>query len=137
MVLANSLAPVFLTIYIKWRKLHLQTWGGWSFESLTEWWQFLRLGLPGMLLIAFEWWSFEISTLVSGSIDEIQLAISATILQLGTIYYMVSRAQNKLHQKYSSESIPVMPEIWIIFHVSWRLSNVRSFWCISVYLSIW
>ena len=90
MVLSTAMAPVILIIYIWYRKLHLQTWGGFSFESLTEWGQFLRLGVPGCLMLAFEWWSFEISTLIAGSIDETQLAISAIILQLVTLLYMVS-----------------------------------------------
>ena len=77
-------------VYIKWRKLHHQTWGGWSFDSLTEWWKFLRLGVPGYLMIAFEWWAFQISTIVVGSIDETQLAINAVLVQYDTLLFMVS-----------------------------------------------
>jgi MATE family multidrug resistance protein len=87
---SSSLAPIFLVVYIKWRKLYQQTWGGWSFESLTEWWQFLRLGVPGLLLVASEWWSFEISSVVVGTIDETQLAINAVLIQYGALLYMVS-----------------------------------------------
>lgn len=90
MVFSISLAPLFLVIYIKCRKLHLKTWGGWSFESLTEWWQFVRLGAPGFLMLAFEWWSFEASTIVLGTIDGTQLAINTVLLQYGTLIYMVS-----------------------------------------------
>ncbi len=89
MVLSTAMGPIILIIYIWCRKLHLQTWGGLSFESLTEWGQFLRLGIPGCLMVVFEWWSFEISTLVAGSIDETQLAISTIILQVGTMTFMV------------------------------------------------
>ena len=85
-----SVGPSFLLVYIKFHKHEHQTWGGWSFESLTEWWQFAKLGIPGFLILAFEWWSFEISTLVVGSIGEIQLAINTVLLQFGTILYMVS-----------------------------------------------
>ena len=99
MVLSYTLSPILLIIYIKWRKLHLKTWGGWSFESLTEWWQFMRLGIPGFLTLAFEWWSFEICVLVSGSISELQFTISASILLLLTMYFMVScySLSNSLH----------------------------------------
>jgi len=88
--ISTSLAPIFLVLYIKFRKLHRQTWGGWSFESLTEWWQFLRLGIPGFLMIAFEWWTFEIGALIVGSIGETQLAINAVLIQYTTLFYMVS-----------------------------------------------
>jgi Na+-driven multidrug efflux pump len=77
-------------VYIKWHKLHQQTWGGWSFGSLTEWWQFLHLGVPGFLMLAFEWWSFEIGAIVVGTIDETQLAIHAVLIQYGTLLFMVS-----------------------------------------------
>ena len=89
-MITQSLAPILLILYIRCRNLHQQTWGGWSFESLTEWWQFLKLGVPGFLMLAFEWWSFEISTLVSGSIDETQLAINSILIQIGTLMFMVS-----------------------------------------------
>ncbi len=84
------LNPIILLVYIKLRKLHTQTWGGWSFDSLTEWWQFLRLSLSGLLMVAFEWWSFEISALVTGSIDELQLATNSVLLQLTNLTYSVS-----------------------------------------------
>ena len=89
-VLSISLAPIFLVTYIKCRGLHRQTWGGWSFQSLTEWWQFLRLGIPGLLGVAFEWWSFEISAIVVGTIDKTQLAINAVLVQYGVTLYLVS-----------------------------------------------
>ena len=90
MVVFNSVGAVLLLMYIKYRKLHTQTWDGWSFESLTEWWQFLRLGLPGVLTTAFEWWSFEITTLVVGTISTTQLTISTIIITFNNIFYMVS-----------------------------------------------
>ncbi len=52
----------------------------------------MGLGVPGFLALAFEWWSFEISTLVAGSISTTQLTISSTILQLATIYFMALMA---------------------------------------------
>ncbi len=50
----------------------------------------MRLELPGVLSLAFGWWSFEISTLVAGSVDTTQLTISSTVLQIVAIYFMVS-----------------------------------------------
>ena len=93
MVLSMSVAPVFLIIYIKFHKQRHQTWGGWSFESLTGWWQFASLGIPGYLTSAFEWWSFEISTFVVGAISEVQLAISTVLLRFNLIAYLVSESK--------------------------------------------
>lgn len=90
MVLAMYISVIFLVLYIKWRGLHKLTWGGWSLESLRNWGLFMKLALPGFLMIAFEWWTFEISVLVSGSIDEIQLGVNTVLIQIGTICFMVS-----------------------------------------------
>ena len=90
MVLANCSAPLLLLAYVCLRRLHRQSWGGWSWESLRGWGQFAKLGVPGLLMIAFEWCSIEISAFVSGSIDEIQLGINSIIIGLLNVLYMVS-----------------------------------------------
>ncbi|XP_064394643.1 multidrug and toxin extrusion protein 1-like isoform X2 [Halichondria panicea] len=88
MVVAAYLATGFLVMYIKVRGLHKLTWGGWSFKSLDNWWLFLKLGLPGFLMVAFEWWTFEISVLVSGSLGETALGVNTILLQLLTLMFM-------------------------------------------------
>ena len=45
----NILSPLLLIVYIKWRGLHRVTWGGWSWEALHDWGQYLKLGIPGDL----------------------------------------------------------------------------------------
>ncbi len=92
MVLAAYLATLFLIVYVKVRGLHKLTWGGWSYKSLDNWWLFLKLGLPGFLMVAFEWWTFEISVLVSGSLGETDLGVSTILLQLLSLLFMVSHA---------------------------------------------
>ena len=59
-------------------------------EALRGWGEFLRLGLPGAAMICMEWLSFEIAVLILGSIDEIQLAINAVVVNLLIVVYMVS-----------------------------------------------
>ena len=88
-VIANVIPPLMLLAYIRVRGYYRLTWGGWSWESLREWGQFLKLGIPGLLMICCEWWSFEVSSLVTGSISKTQLAIHAIALNLLTILYMV------------------------------------------------
>lgn len=86
----DGLGPVLLIGYIKCRGLHKKTWGGWSWDSLRGWAQFLKLGVAGYLMIAFEWWAFEITTLVTGSIGQIQLAANTIVFQFLNVAYMVS-----------------------------------------------
>ena len=90
LVLAAYIATVFLVAYVKGRGLHKLTWGGWSLRSLDNWWLFLKLGLPGFLMLAFEWWTFEISVLVSGSLGKTELGVNAILLQLLSLLFMVS-----------------------------------------------
>ena len=59
-------------------------------ESLREWWQFLKLGLPGIAMICVEWTSFEIGAFVLGSIDEVQLGINAVMINILSLLAMVS-----------------------------------------------
>jgi MATE family multidrug resistance protein len=86
----DALSPILLIAYIKGRGLHKKTWGGWSWESLRGWSQFLKLGVAGYLMIAFEWWGFEISTLVTGSISQEQLAANTALFQFGNLAFTVS-----------------------------------------------
>ncbi|KAM4047044.1 multidrug and toxin extrusion protein 2-like isoform 3-T3 [Anomaloglossus baeobatrachus] len=79
-----------LFIYIIWKKLHLLTWGGWSRDSLQEWGSFIRLAIPGMLMMCIEWWSFEIGGFLAGLISVVELGAQAIMLELASAAYMVS-----------------------------------------------
>ena len=37
----------------------------------------------------FEWWTFEISTIVAGAVDELQLAVNTILMQFGLISFAV------------------------------------------------
>ena len=39
----------------------------------------------------FEWWTFEISTIVAGSVDELQLAVNTILMQFGLISFAVRK----------------------------------------------
>ena len=62
---------------------------GWSWESLREWTQFYKLGLPGMALICLDWISFEISALVLGTLGEVELAINSVLINIMNVLFMV------------------------------------------------
>uniref|UniRef100_A0A674KGH3 Multidrug and toxin extrusion protein n=1 Tax=Terrapene triunguis TaxID=2587831 RepID=A0A674KGH3_9SAUR len=63
---ANTIAQytqaIFLFLYIVAKKLHVETWGGWSSECLQEWDTFIALAVPSMLMICIEWWTYEIGS---------------------------------------------------------------------------
>ena len=90
LVVSECLSPILVILYIRVRNLHKLTWGGWSFENLNEWGQFLKLALPGMIMMCLEWWSAEATTFIAGVISEEELAANSVWFQTMVIFYMVS-----------------------------------------------
>ena len=90
LVISNVASPVILITYVWFRGMHKLTWKGWSWESLTEWGLFFKLGVPGLFMLCFEWWTYEISAIVAGTISELQLAVNTVLMQIGTILFAVS-----------------------------------------------
>ncbi|XP_060941418.1 multidrug and toxin extrusion protein 1 [Limanda limanda] len=90
--IANSLSQITLCLllygYIRWKKLHLQTWGGWTTDCLQEWGSYMKLAIPSVFMICFEWWIWEIGSFLSGVLGEVDLAAQHIILEIGTITYM-------------------------------------------------
>lgn len=50
-----------LVLYVCIFKPHTRAcWGGWDLkEAFREWKPYLALGLPGLLMLCMEWWSFD------------------------------------------------------------------------------
>ncbi|THH07522.1 hypothetical protein EW145_g3322 [Phellinidium pouzarii] len=62
---------------------HNKTWGGWRLrESLepTGVWAFLKLALPGILMVGTEWAAFEIVALAAGRLGALSLAAQSVIM---------------------------------------------------------
>ena len=118
---------MILIVYMCARGLHKQTWGGWSWESLSEWGQYVKFGVPGLLMVCCEWWSFEITAIVAGSIDETQLGINSIIMNLTSMIFTVSLC------------LPKVPSVVFIlsfsylysYHMDWELEQV------SVWVTRW
>ncbi|KAG7484774.1 hypothetical protein MATL_G00054270 [Megalops atlanticus] len=89
---ANSIAQIniclLLFAYIRWKDLHVKTWGGWSSASLQEWGSYMRLAIPSTLMLCFEWWIYEIGGFFAGMLGEVDLAAQHVLLELGAITYM-------------------------------------------------
>ena len=62
---------------------------GWSWKSLEEWPQYLKLGIPGMIMLFVEWISFEVSAFIVGTIDEVELAVNGILLNYCLLLYTV------------------------------------------------
>ncbi|XP_041626072.1 multidrug and toxin extrusion protein 2 isoform X4 [Vulpes lagopus] len=80
---------IFLFLYIVLKKLHLETWAGWSSQCLQDWGSFFSLAIPSMLMICIEWWAYEIGSFLMGLISVLDLSSQAIIYELATIVYMI------------------------------------------------
>ncbi|XP_041052642.1 multidrug and toxin extrusion protein 1-like [Carcharodon carcharias] len=89
-VLSQYCQAILLFVYIRWKKLHVKTWTGWSADCLQEWGHFTRLAIPSMFMLCMEWWSFHIGALTVGLINEVQLGAQSIAYQVITIPYRVS-----------------------------------------------
>uniref|UniRef100_A0A8C6T4Y3 Multidrug and toxin extrusion protein n=1 Tax=Neogobius melanostomus TaxID=47308 RepID=A0A8C6T4Y3_9GOBI len=74
--------------FIRWRKLHEETWGGWSTECLQEWGSYMKLAIPSAFMICFEWWIWEIGGFMAGVLGEVDLAAQHILIEVGAITYM-------------------------------------------------
>ncbi|KAG7217256.1 hypothetical protein INR49_027800 [Caranx melampygus] len=78
-----------LSLGVIWKKLHVQTWGGWSTDCLQDWGSYMKLALPSMLMVCFEWWIWEIGGFMAGVLGEVDLAAQHVLVEIGAITYMV------------------------------------------------
>ena len=84
-----------------------RTWTGWSLRDATsEWLPFLRLALPGVLMMA-EWWASELNILIAGWLPDPERNVAAVsifqitnalafMLPIGFSVAALTRASNEL-----------------------------------------
>ncbi|XP_040037077.2 multidrug and toxin extrusion protein 1 isoform X1 [Gasterosteus aculeatus] len=90
--LANALSHISICLllfgYIRWKKLHQETWGGWSTDCLQEWGSYMKLAIPSTCMIWFEWWIWEVGGFLAGLLGEVDLAAQHVLLEIGAIIFM-------------------------------------------------
>uniref|UniRef100_A0A1A8FDR7 Multidrug and toxin extrusion protein n=2 Tax=Nothobranchius korthausae TaxID=1143690 RepID=A0A1A8FDR7_9TELE len=90
--IANSLSQIVICLllfgYIRWKKLHKQTWGGWSTDCLQDWGSYMKLAVPSTFMVCFEWWIWEVGGFLAGVLGEVDLAAQHVLLEIGAITFM-------------------------------------------------
>ncbi|KAG0171790.1 hypothetical protein DFQ28_006422 [Apophysomyces sp. BC1034] len=66
-----------------------EAWGGWTRECLTDLWTFIRLAVPGAVMVCTEWWAFEISVLAASYLSTVDLAAQSIMFTLSTTTYTI------------------------------------------------
>ncbi|XP_004042165.1 multidrug and toxin extrusion protein 2 isoform X4 [Gorilla gorilla gorilla] len=87
-IISQFAQTVFLLLYIVLKKLHLETWAGWSSQCLQDWGPFFSLAVPSMLMICVEWWAYEIGSFLMGLLSVVDLSAQAVIYEVATVTYM-------------------------------------------------
>ncbi|KAM9526207.1 multidrug and toxin extrusion protein 2-like [Guaruba guarouba] len=80
---------ILLFLYVWWKKIHVETWGGWSKDCLLDWGSFTWLAVPSMLMMCIEWWTFEIGSFLAGLLSVVELGAQSVIYELSSAAYMV------------------------------------------------
>ncbi|GAX80512.1 hypothetical protein CEUSTIGMA_g7950.t1 [Chlamydomonas eustigma] len=83
--------------YILWHTNHMRgsseaTWGGFSpAAAFSKWGEYLKYGIPAMLMISLEWWIYEIAVLMNGWLPNAAAALSVggITVTLNTLSYMI------------------------------------------------
>lgn len=69
-----------------------------TFQDMVFWYditvfkeiaKFLKIGVPGMLMLCFEWWAFELLALFTGTLGVYQLATEVVIINLISFIFML------------------------------------------------
>jgi MATE family multidrug resistance protein len=58
-------------------------------ECLKDLGNFLKIGIPGMLMLCFEWWAFEFLAIFAGLLSVNDLAAEVVIINMITFIFML------------------------------------------------
>ncbi|KAG0271034.1 hypothetical protein BGZ95_001225 [Linnemannia exigua] len=79
---------ILLLLYIRFVDGY-QGWGGWSRDCLTGWPAFMKLALPGVMMVCTEWWAFEVVSLAASYLGTVALAAQSVVVQTSGLLYTV------------------------------------------------
>ena len=86
----SQYAALVVILAIIWiRKLHKKTWGGWSWECLNDWGQYVAYGIPGMLILVAEMVIYEAGILIVGLTGSLQQSILVVLFNYYYILFIV------------------------------------------------
>ena len=72
-----------------------RVWTGWHLRAAFQQWpSFLRLGLPGLLMLTMEWWAFELLALEAGLLGTEALAAQVIVLNIASLLFMIPLGQS-------------------------------------------
>lgn len=88
-VISQYLCPVLLLIIMKVRNLGTPLDNFFDRRILQDWMPLLRLGIPGVAMLASEWWAFEICVVLAAKLGTVPLAAQTITQQIAAFAYMI------------------------------------------------
>ncbi|KAG0281659.1 hypothetical protein BGZ95_001018 [Linnemannia exigua] len=79
---------ILLLLYIRFVD-GKQGWGGWSRDAFTGWATFLKLAIPGVMMVCTEWWAFEVVSLAASYLGTVSLAAQSVVVQTSALLYTI------------------------------------------------
>ena len=92
LTLSQYVIAVGFILYIRFSHLYKQTWCGWRAEALYDWYHYLKYGVPGMLMLCFESWSFESGYFSVGAFapfPKVELGIYSVAFQVAGVVFSI------------------------------------------------
>ncbi|CEI93196.1 hypothetical protein RMCBS344292_07435 [Rhizopus microsporus] len=86
--LSYWLMLILIMLYIRFIR-GSEAWGGWTRECLTDWWPFLKLSIPSLLMVTAEWWAFELCSLAASYLSTRDLAAQSILLTTASATYTI------------------------------------------------
>ena len=76
---------IFYMMYIRCSSLYRISWPGWGMDALNGWLHYCKYGIPGLIMLCLEWWTFEIGFLIVGATSadpQVQVGIFSIMLNV-------------------------------------------------------
>ena len=88
-LLMTVLAVVYFVMIIL-LELHKRKWLSWHWSSVYGWGQYVKLAIPGTVMIVSEWVLLEIGAILVGTIDSYNLSVQGILYEFSTSLSMWS-----------------------------------------------
>jgi MATE family multidrug resistance protein len=79
-----------IQIVLSWSHPSVQrTLQPWDMKAWSNWGEYVRLGMPGTVMLCSEWWAYEILTVFASLLGTADVAAQTIILQTASLAFMV------------------------------------------------
>ena len=80
---------IIVTVILSYKEdiVHPESWHFFNKDSFRSFCEFLKYGIPSTLMLCFEWWCFEVLSLLAGMLSVNELAANVVLFNLISFLY--------------------------------------------------